>query len=73
LGTGALTTRGFNGPDFERIADYLLKSIVIGKRIQEKTGKKLVDFEKALKDDEEIKQIAVEVNTWAKTFSLPGQ
>jgi glycine hydroxymethyltransferase len=73
LGTGALTTRGFVKADFEKIADYCIKSIEIGKRIQEKTGKKLVDFEKALKDDEEIKQIAVEVNTWAKTFSLPGQ
>ena len=73
LGTGALTTRGFEKKDFETIADYCIKSIEIAKRIQEKTGKKLVDFVKAIESDEETQEIAKEINAWAKKFGLPGQ
>lgn len=54
LGTGALTTRGMVEADMERIAGYLIKSVAITKRIQEKAGKKLVDFVQHLDSDEEV-------------------
>ena len=55
-----------------RIADYLMQSISISKRIQEKSGKMLKDFVLHLADDEEIKEIAGKVRAWALTFSMPG-
>lgn len=72
LGTPALTTRGLLEADMETVASYLLKSVDISKRIQDKAGKKLVDFVANLKDDEELKTVAAEVQTFAKGFSLPG-
>lgn len=50
LGTPALTTRGMVESDMEIIANHLIKSVAIAKRIQEKAGKKLVDFVEHLKD-----------------------
>lgn len=72
LGTGAVTTRGMKEADMETLADYLVQCIAISKRVQEKSGKKLVDFVAALKDDEELNEASAKVHAWAKTFSLPG-
>ena len=72
LGTPAMTTRGMLEADMEIIAGYLVKSIEISKRLQEKSGKKLVDFVKHLEEDEEVKQLAGEVSAYSKKFSIPG-
>ena len=48
LGTPALTTRGFKEDEFKQVAYYLTKAVEIAKRIQQKSGKKLVDFEREL-------------------------
>jgi len=72
LGTPALTTRGMVESDMEKIAELLMRSVAISKRVQEKAGKKLVDFVEHLKDDEEVKAGADEVKAWASTFSIPG-
>ena len=58
--------------DMETVADYLVQSVAMAKRIQEKSGKKLVDFVAALDGDEELQQTAAKVNAWAKQFSIPG-
>lgn len=44
LGAPALTTRGMVEADFDKIAEFCLKAIAISVRVQEKAGKKLVDF-----------------------------
>jgi glycine hydroxymethyltransferase len=72
LGTPALTTRGMVESDMEIIAGFLMRSVAIALRIQEKAGKKLVDFVEHLKDDEEMKACGDEVKAWASTFSIPG-
>lgn len=72
IGTPALTTRGFREEEFEQVGQFLIRSIKIAVRIQDATGKKLVDFEKALKDDEEVKQLHDEVKALAVQFSIPG-
>lgn len=72
LGTGALTTRGMTEADMERVAGYLVKSVEISKRIQETSGKKLVDFVAQIAVDEEVKTVAAEIKAWARTFSIPG-
>lgn len=58
--------------DMEVIADFLVKSIAISKRIQESHGKKLVDFNKGAEEDSEIKETRKKVNEWAKQFGMPG-
>ena len=73
LGSPALTTRGMNEDDMRRIIDWCLKAIEVAKRIQEKAGKKLEDFNKALEADEEVPKFAAEVRAWASQFPMPGQ
>jgi len=72
LGTPAMTTRGMMEADMKVIADFLVKSIKISKDIQEKHGKKLVDFVKGLEESEDLKKNAVEVRDFASKFSIPG-
>lgn len=72
LGTPALTTRGMKEPEMEVIAEFLVRSIAIAKRIQDKVGKQLKDFLPALHEDEEPKKIAEEVIAFTQKFSIPG-
>jgi glycine hydroxymethyltransferase len=72
LGTPALTTRGMMESDMEIIAAFLVKGVAISLRIQEKAGKKLVDFIEHASNDEEMKQTGDEVKAFASKFSIPG-
>ena len=72
LGTPALTTRGMMEADMDVIAEFLVKSIAISKRVQEKAGKKLVDFVAHLNEDEELNKTGEDVKTFARGFSIPG-
>jgi glycine hydroxymethyltransferase len=72
LGTPALTTRGMTEEHMDIIADFLVRSIKIALAVQEKSGKKLVDFVAGLGESEDLKAIAEEVTTFAKQFSIPG-
>lgn len=56
----------------EKVAGYLVKAVEISKRIQETSGKKLVDFVAQLEIDEEVKAVGAEIKAWARTFSIPG-
>jgi glycine hydroxymethyltransferase len=56
----------------EIVAGFLLKAVEISKRVQETSGKKLVDFVAGLEGDEEIKSVAAEVTAYARQFSIPG-
>lgn len=72
LGTPALTTRGMTVEDMDKVADYLVRSIKVALAIQEKSGKKLVDFVAGIDESEDLKAIAEEVTTFAKQYSIPG-
>ena len=72
LGTPALTTRGMTEEHMEIIADFLVRSVKMAKDIQEKSGKKLVDFVAGLNESEEVKAMGEEVTAFAKKFSIPG-
>lgn len=67
-----MTTRGMLEPEMEVIASFLVRALDISKRIQEKAGKKLVDFIALLEDDEELKTVGAEVQAFARGFSIPG-
>ena len=72
MGTPAVTTRGMLEKDMDVIADFLVRGVKIAKRIQDKAGKKLTEFNPAAEADEEIKQIREEVKAFATKFSIPG-
>mmetsp|Transcript_13865 Transcript_13865/g.55902 ORF Transcript_13865/g.55902 Transcript_13865/m.55902 type:complete len:472 (-) Transcript_13865:1223-2638(-) len=72
VGTCALTTRGFVESDFERVAELLHKGIQVGLKIQEKSGKKLKDFEAMLAGNSDLVDLKKEVETFSSNFSMPG-
>lgn len=72
LGTPALTTRGMMEGEMEIVAEFLIRAVKIALEIQEKSGKKLVDFVAAMEQSEDVKKMAEEVTTFAKQFSIPG-
>ncbi len=71
LGTPAMTTRGFTEEDFDKVAEYLDRGLKIALKIQEKSGKKIKDFETALKDSEELVALRKDVANFAKPFPYP--
>lgn len=72
IGAPALTTRGFKEADFEKVGEFLDRVVKISLGIQGKVGKKLSDFKKEIKNNEEIKQLSKEVNEFAMKFPMPG-
>merc|ERR1711907_123090 len=72
LGTSALTTRRMAEAEMTQVAVFLDRACNIAIRIQDKVGKKLVDFEAACKDDEELATLSKEVMAFAKGFYIPG-
>lgn len=72
LGTPALTTRGMNEEDMATVAGFLVRAVELSKAIQEKSGKKLVDFVKGLEGNEDVAKLGEEVKQFASQFSIPG-
>merc|ERR1711904_395090 len=54
IGAPAMTTRGCTPEDWKQIGEFLDRVIKISLKIQTQSGKKLKDFEEALKTDTEI-------------------
>ena len=76
IGAPAMTSRGFSEKDFERVADYIVQSIELCKKIQSelpKEANKLKDFKAKVADDSvpEILKLRREIADWACTFPLP--
>merc|ERR1711998_632672 len=72
LGTAALTTRRMKEADMTQVASLLDRALQIAVKIQEQVGKKLMDFEVACKDNEDIKALDKEVYDMATSFYMPG-
>ena len=72
LGVPALTSRGFKEEDMVQVVEFLDRGIKIAKKIQEKVGKQMKDFEPALKSDEEVKKLREDVEAFSKNFPIPG-
>jgi glycine hydroxymethyltransferase len=75
IGAPAMTSRGLKEADFEKIGEFLHRLVEIALATQEKSGKKLADFNKALAEEEtagKIKAIRAEVEAWAGKFFMPG-
>ena len=75
IGAPAMTSRGLKEADFEQIGDFLHRGIQLTLEIQKASGKKLVDFLKALDEKEwsdKINVLRQEVEAWAGKFFMPG-
>merc|ERR1711870_174423 len=71
IGAPAMTARGCGVEDFKKIAGFLDRCCHIALAIQEKKGKKLVDFEAGMKENAEIETLKKEVQAWAFGFGYP--
>merc|ERR1711941_220621 len=66
IGTPAMTTRGCTTDDFKKIGEFLDRCCQVALAVQKSHGKKLVDFEKGLGDDnKDLVQLRTEVEEWA--------
>jgi len=75
IGAPAMTSRGLKEADFEQIGDFLHRGIQLSLKIQEKSGKKLVDFMAQLNEKwaaDEINSVRQEIEGWAGKFFMPG-
>lgn len=73
IGAPAMTTRGCTVEDFKTVGLFLDRCAQIALAVQKSHGKKLVDFEKGLGDDnKDLAQLRKEVEEWAVKFGFPG-
>lgn len=86
LGSPALTSRGLNEGDFDRVAEFLHRGCELANKVQKaamtkesstSNGKVLLrDFESTLKEDgelmTELNSLKADVEKFASTFDMPG-
>lgn len=76
IGTPAMTTRGFGGEEFKRVAGYFDYLIKLAKKIQSelpKEANKQKDFRAHVLSGNvpELQTLKKEISEWASTFPLP--
>jgi len=71
LGSCAMTTRGATADDFEDIARFLSRARDLALKVQERTGKKLVDFTAGIGQEQGVAELAEEVKHWALARPCP--
>ncbi|KAL3506480.1 hypothetical protein ACH5RR_031862 [Cinchona calisaya] len=72
IGTPAMTSRGLVEKDFEQIAEFLHRSVVLCLKIQKEHGKLLKDFNKGLVNNKDIEELKADVEKFASAFDMPG-
>ena len=72
IGTPAMTTRGCDEQDMDRIAELLARGTDIAIKIQDKTGPKLKDFLAELEISKDVKALGDDAQKFAKQFEIPG-
>jgi glycine hydroxymethyltransferase len=72
IGTPALTTRGLKEEHFRQVGDFLHRAVEIALQLQATSGKLLKDFETAVQNSAEIKQLKNDVQKFITQFPMPG-
>jgi len=72
IGTPAMTTRGMKEADFVKVGEFLDRCCKLAVAIQEKHGKKLVDFEKGIEGFPGVAELRAEVETVGRSLPYPG-
>lgn len=76
IGTPALTTRGMKEDDMRKIVTFMDEAFKLAKKVQAKSGPKLVDFKKHLISEDfktEIDGLRSQIEEYASRFPLPGR
>lgn len=71
LGSSAMTTRKLKEEDFKKIAIFIDRAVKIAIDIQNKNGKKLVDFKKGIELNNDIISLKKEVNEFSENLYFP--
>lgn len=74
IGTPAMTTRGLNETDFEKVAEFVHEGIVIAKNIKKQVGKAKVgldEFTKLARENTEIQKLKERVLEFVSRFPIP--
>ena len=71
MGTPALTTRGFEEADFERVADLLHEAAQLALHLQAASGPKLVDFVREVEASDDVRALGERVTQLAAGFPMP--
>lgn len=78
IGTPALTTRGFKEADFEAVAEFIHRAVLIAQDLKATTPApaKMVQFKEHLvastQSRDDLKALAQEVADFAAGFPMPG-
>ncbi|KAJ0177303.1 hypothetical protein K1T71_007312 [Dendrolimus kikuchii] len=76
LGTPALTTRGLQEADIDKVVNFIDRALKIAQEITKVSGPKLADFNKTIEENPtfktKIKNLKEEIETYSRTFLLPG-
>ena len=72
IGSPALTTRGFLESDFEKIGEFLHRTVQIAILVQSEVGEKIKDFESALKNRNDVNALRDEIHLFTSKFPMPG-
>ncbi|XP_050684439.1 serine hydroxymethyltransferase isoform X1 [Leptidea sinapis] len=76
LGTPALTTRGLKETDFDQVVDNIDKALKLAQEITKIAGPKLVDFNRVLEENAEVRSkvqnLKEGVEKFSGSFPLPG-
>ncbi|EPS61851.1 hypothetical protein M569_12943 [Genlisea aurea] len=67
-----MTSRGCLEPDFETIADFLLRAAHIASTMQKEHGKLSKSFLKGLESNKDIFELRNQVEAFAFQFAMPG-
>lgn len=78
VGTPAMTTRGFLGEEFEKVADFMDKAVNIAIQLKAKEvgatpKEKLANFKKLASEDAEVKKLDQEVVDFVSKYPVPGE
>jgi len=74
VGTPAMTSRGFQEDDFVRVGEFIGEAVKIAAEVQEQSGKKLVDFRRAVDGSPpgSLLTLKSEVENFASKFDTIG-
>lgn len=76
LGTPAITTRGLVEADIDKVTDFIDQALKIAKEANKISGPKLVDYNRVLEENDDIKKKVIalkeEVESFSQQFPLPG-
>ncbi|ODV86043.1 hypothetical protein CANARDRAFT_22828 [[Candida] arabinofermentans NRRL YB-2248] len=77
VGTPAMTTRGFMGEEFEKVAEFIDLAVELTIKIKSReegktAAEKLANFKKLAAEDEEVKKLAEEVKNFVSQYPVPG-